>query len=314
MTSTMDYSTTTTLGLIGCGIWGRVILRDLKDLGHRVWVVEPDTTARLEIAGIADKVVSDVSTLPGVSGLVVATPASTHFAVVSSLLSREVPILCEKPLTTDIEEARALVARAGGRLFVGHVWCYHPGVEELAKIARTAELGPVLALRSTRTNWASPRRDVDSVWNLAPHDLSLAQYILGSIPEPRYAHAEIVHGRCVGMIGILGSTPSAIFEVSNRFREKRREIRLHCREGVAVLGDPDSGQIEITRGGPGGKPELELRAVDREPALLRELRAFCAFLNGGVAPRASAADGLAVVEALEALRGLAGLPAANGTS
>lgn len=302
----MSLSLRKTLGLVGCGIWGQNILRDLKGLGHEVWVAEPSNEGRAA-AGRADGIVSCLEDLPRVDGLIVATPASTHATVVSAAVARGVPILCEKPLTTSVAEARRLVALAGAKLFTGHVWCYHPGVEALAEISRSGELGPVQGLRSTRTNWASPRRDVDSVWNLAPHDVALAQFILGEIPPPRFAHAELIDDRCVGMIAVMGTRPWAVFEVSNRFREKRREVRLHCRDGVAVLPDADSGSIEITRNGAGLKPAVEVRPVSRESALTRELAAFCAHLGGGPAPRATGAHGLAVVETLATLRRLAGL-------
>ena len=250
----MSSSSAQTLGLVGCGIWGRNILRDLKALGHVVWVAESSPEGRTAAAGLAD----GGSGSPGRS----SAGRRSHCgytrldarAGVSAGLHGESPILCEKPLTAKVAEARALVARAGEKLFTGHIWCYHPGIETLASIARSGELGPVHGLRSTRTNWASPRRDVDSVWNLAPHDVALAQFILGEIPAPRFAHAELIDGRCVGMIGILGADPWAIFEVSNRFREKRREVRLHCRDGVAVLPDADAGRIEITRKGAGLDP------------------------------------------------------------
>jgi predicted dehydrogenase len=164
------------------------------------------------------------------------------------------PFFAKNPSPLTQPKPGPSLTRAGPRLFVGHIWCYHPGVEALAAIARSGELGPVHGLRSTRTNWTSPRTDVDSSWNLAPHDIALAQFILGEIPPPRFALAERLDGRCVGLIGILGSPdqknsdlPWAVFEVSNRHREKRREVRLHCRDGVAVLPDADTGHIEITR-------------------------------------------------------------------
>lgn len=278
-------------------------------------MVEPEPgAAERARAGGARAVLAELEELPEVAGIIIATPASTHAAVVEALVGRGVPMLCEKPLTVDVGEARALAARAGGRLFVGHIWCYHPGIEALAAIARSGELGPVHGLRSTRTNWTSPRTDVDSSWNLAPHDLALAQHILGRIPPPRFAVAERLGGRCVGLLGVLGEPerggeggPWVVFEVSNRFREKRREVRLHCRNGVAVLPDADTGHIEITRTDGEGRAALETRAVSIESALRRELAAFCAHLEGGPAPATDAAQGLAVVECLVALRRLAGL-------
>ncbi len=304
-----------TLALVGCGLWGRNIFRDLRALGHTVLVVEPiPASAEFARGNGATAVFTSLDQLPSVAGIIIATPASTHAAIIAAIAPRGVPILCEKPLTVDVAEARDLVALAGPRLFVGHIWCYHPGVEALAALARSGELGPVHGIRTTRTNWTSPRTDVDSGWNLAPHDIAIAQFILGHIPAPRFALAEKIDGRCVGLLGVLGQPdathpgqPWAVFEVSNRFREKRREVRLHCRDGVAVLPDADTGHIEITRTDHAGKIAVEIRPVSTESALLRELSAFCAHLSGGPPPATDAAQGLAVVECLAALRQLAGL-------
>lgn len=296
------------ISLHGYGLWGRNILRELRALGHSVTVVEPRAEAReAALQAGAARVVADTAESIESDADIVATPASTHAALIERLLETDRPILTEKPFTTDAASARRLAAVGEGRLFVGHIWCYHPGVEMLAAIARSGELGPVHGLRTTRANWSSPRTDVDSSWNLAPHDLSLALFVLGAIPEPRAALAERVDGRCVGLTCLLGGAPWLVFEVSNRYADKRREVRLHARDGVAVLPDADSGYVEILRAGDDGAARIERRAYEPGSALRRELAAFCAFVQGGPPPKSSAADGLAVVEALERLRGLAGL-------
>ena len=148
--------------------------------------------------------VADHAALPAVDGIIVATPAVTHFDIVSALIRRAVPVLVAKPFTTDTAEAELLARQGAGRLFVGHTWRYHPGVQLLGEIARSGEIGPIVGLRRTRTNWTSPRTDVDSIWNLAPHDLTLAIEILGGIPEARSAVAELHDGRAVGMTALLG--------------------------------------------------------------------------------------------------------------
>jgi predicted dehydrogenase len=253
--------------------------------------------------------VGEARELPEVDALVVATPAVTHAAVVDVLLPRGVPTLVEKPFTTSVADAERLAAHGGNRLFVGHVWRYHPGIEQLGEIARSGEIGPIAGLRSTRTNWTSPRTDVDSVWNLAPHDLTLAIEILGGIPAPRAALAEVQDGRAVGLIALLGDAPWLAFDVSNRYRDKRREVRVHGRDGVAVMRDPDAGQIEIARGDARTRamPPIDVRDVPRESALRRQLAAFLGVLDGGPPPKSTAAEGAEVVKAVVRLRELAGL-------
>ena len=112
------------------------------------------------------------------------------------------------------------------------------------------------------------------------------------------------------MTALLGDAPWLVFDVSNRYRDKRREVRVHCRGGVAVMTDPDSGRIEITRGDLTTAPSAavnEVRAFSAEPALTRELSAFLTFVDGGPPPKTPAGEGVDVVRTVARLRELAGL-------
>jgi len=295
----------TTIGLVGCGLWGRNILRDLLRLRCRVLVVDPEQDSRdRALAAGATEATETLEQMPRVDGVIVATPASTHAAVVEPALGLDVPVFVEKPFTTDVVSAMRLARAAPDRLFVMHVWRYHPGVQMLAGIARSEELGPVHQLRTTRTNWTSPRKDIDPIWTLAPHDLSIMLEVLGEIPQPRFAVAERVGRSPVGLVGVLGDDPTVVLEVSTRYREKRREVRLHCRDGVAVLPHGESAFVEITR-----DPELgaEHRPFEPEAPLYLEVKTFVDFLHGGPAPRSSVGQALEIVKALAALRTLAGI-------
>jgi len=298
------------IALVGCGRWGRSILQELRGLGCGVSVVDTAAESRDRArAEGADDAVEALGRLGAVAGVVVATPATTHAEVVGEALHLGVPVFAEKPLTTDPEQAARLAARAGGRLFVMHVWRYHPGVEALAAIAASEELGPVEAVRTTRTGWTSPRSDTDPVWTLAPHDLSIALALLGALPAPRWAVAERRGGRPVGLVAALGERPCVVLEVSTRHPERRREVRLHCRDGVAALVG-ETGAIDVARDVPEdplAPPVRERRPYPDEPALRRELRAFVTHLAGGPPPRTTAAEGVEVVGVLAELRRLAGL-------
>jgi predicted dehydrogenase len=293
------------VGLVGCGPWGRNILRDLRLEGAEVTVVDPDPSARsLALAGGAARAVAAMDELSKVDGLLVATPASTHASVLDRALERGAPVFVEKPMTTDPESAERLAARAGDRLFVMHVFRYHHGIEALAAVARDGELGPVVMLRSSRAHWGSPRTDVDSIWTLAPHDLSIALAILGSIPPPRAAMAEVVGGRAAGMVALLGHAPGFVLEVSTRSRERRREVQLRCRDGVACLADSEDAELQVW---PDGAASSQRRPFPQEPPLRRQVRAFLEHLRGGPPPPTTAAEGARVVRCVWELRRLAGL-------
>ena len=294
------------IALLGCGLWGQNILRELLALDARVVVVDPSEPARRQALQMgAAGALAWLEKLRDVEGIVIATPATTHASVIETMLARRVPIFCEKPFTTD-QASAARLAAACSILFVMHLWRYHPGVEALAQLARSGTLGPVQWLRTTRLNWTSPRRDIDCIWTLAPHDLSIAWEILGRLPEPRVALAEWQGDSAVGMIGMLGDDVRFVFEVSSRYADKRREVRLHCRDGVAVLPNGEADFIEITRASDTG-PLTWRMPISGEPPLRRQLRACLEHLRGGPPPRTSASEALEIVSALVQLRLLAGI-------
>ena len=109
------------------------------------------------------------------------------------------------------------------------------------------------------------------------------------------------------MTATLGTSPWHVFEVSSRRRRHFREVRLFCRDGVAVLPDSYADHIAVQPAAPDAAtpPALALRAVPSELPLVRELRAFVSHLSGGPPPKSSAAEGLAVVRAIAELRRLA---------
>jgi predicted dehydrogenase len=302
-----------TIGLIGCGDWGRHILRDLKALGCVVPVVARSSASVARATeGGADRVVGDLDALGAVDGVVVATPTATHAAIVAAVLPHGVPVFCEKPLCADVEQARALTAAADGRLFVMDKWRYHWGIEALAEIVRTRELGAPRGLVSVREQWGSPHRDVDSLWIHLPHDLSIAREVLGHLPPARSAVAEQIGDVPLGLHGTLGDDPWVLVTHSAAATATRRSVRLVCADGSATLADGYDDAVFVARGVPERGAAPERRPVDPEWPLLRELRTFVEHVRGGPPPRSSAAEHLEIVERLAELRALAGLQPAGG--
>jgi predicted dehydrogenase len=263
-------------------------------------------------AGGADAVVASIDDLPQVDAAVVAVPTLLHGEVVLRLAGRGCPIFCEKPLTSDVAIARRIVEAAGERVFVMDKWRYHPGVHALRDIAKAQELGPVLGIASVRVQWGSPHDDVDLAWILLPHDLSIALEILGHLPPPLHAVAESDGEGLVAMSAWLAGSAWLHCEVGIRSPQHRRNIELRCRDGVAVLGDAYDRHIAVLRTDGGARrrapPAWEVRPFVERMPLLAELDAFVAYIDGtGPAPRSTAGEGLAVVEAIAELHRLAGV-------
>ena len=300
------------IGLIGCGRWGRLILRDLLVLGADVVVVTPSAASQAAAAAAgAGRVMANLEQLGDVDGLVVAVPTSLHAEVVTSLLDRHVPIFVEKPLTADPESARRIAAAAPDRVFVMDKWRHLAGVRRLGELARSGALGRVTGLRTVRVAWGQPHTDVDCTWILAPHDLSIALEILGEVPTPVAAgvddpaHVEVMVG--------FGRTTSGVWhnlEVSARAVATERRIEVIGTEAQATLAGGWDDRVTVVRRG-GANPVEEVVMATGELPLLAELRAFLTHLAGGPPPVSSAAEGALIVEAIAGLRALAGITEAG---
>ncbi|MDX1380023.1 MAG: Gfo/Idh/MocA family oxidoreductase [Xanthomonadales bacterium] len=299
------------IGLTGCGRWGRNILRDLLRLECQVWVHDPDPAAReAALAAGAAAAAADLADWPAdLDGFVVASPTTCHGDSVRALLPRGRSVFCEKPLTPGLDDARELAAAAGDRLFVMDKWRYHPGVEALAQIARSGELGAVQQVRTRRVQWGQPHADVDGVWILAPHDVSIVQHILGHLPEPLAASGDWSGDRLDGLVAVLGGRPGAVIEVSSRLPQPARLVSVSFDDGVAWLADPLDDHVRVWRGAPGQdiNPDgWERRAVDTEWPLYLELKRFVGHLGGGPPPYTDARAAVEQVALIERLREMAG--------
>ena len=293
------------VGLVGCGRWGRFILRDLVALGCSVVVVARSEASRQRATeGGAATIVTSVADLTGIDGVVVATPTSTHAAVLRRVLDLGVPVFVEKPLTDDPAAARALAEHAPDHLFVMEKWRYHPGVEAMAAMARSGEYGGLRAIRTCRLSWGQAHDDVDAVWIMLPHDLSIVREIAGFLPDAIAAVGTRGSGQDATLTGLLGPEPACVVEVSSLSPVRERRVLVEYDDAVALLDDAYATTLRVVRKGSGEEILVPLRS---DMPLLLELTAFLDHLRGGPAPRSSAEEGVETVERIARLRELAGI-------
>ena len=288
------------IGLVGCGAWGRHILRDLKQCGAIVHVVAPSQVSRRNaMAHGADSVVDQLSDLPPVDGYVVAAPTSLHAAIIEALLPSGRPIYTEKPLTADVASARRIVDSGADRVFVMQKWRYHPGIERMRQEIASGAIGEILGIHIQRWGWGCTHADVNAIWILFPHDLSVVLHWLGDIPPVRRALPGLpgpIDTAVIVQLGTAGGPPVTI-DMSIAAPEHRRTFTLVGSAGSLELRDSYDTAIRVRRGAPGDpKAAAETIEIPSDLPLLLELQAFLAHLEGGPPPMTSAREGLLIVE------------------
>ena len=180
----------TVLAQIGCGYWGPNLLRNFSSLPDcRIkYLVDssPERRAFVEanFPGITSvDACAPVWCDPEVAGIVIATPAGTHFQIAREALLSGKHVFVEKPLATTVAEVDELARVAESRklvLMVGHTFIYNAAVRYVKKLIDDGELGEIRYIYSQRLNLGRIRSDVDALWNFAPHDISIIQYWLGN--------------------------------------------------------------------------------------------------------------------------------------
>src|ERR1051326_3872387 len=121
-----------------------------------------------------------------VDGVIVATPVKTHYRLAKEALLYGKHVLVEKPLTASVAEAEELIALAKEQqrvLMVGHTFEYNPAVNQLRKLVQSGDLGKIYCIEAERVNLGLFRSDINVIWDLAPHDVSILLYLLGKKPE-----------------------------------------------------------------------------------------------------------------------------------
>lgn len=180
------------IAVVGCGYWGMNYVRIFNELTEsRVVAVCEQIPERLKEVKrrfpdtYLTSNINDAVSQPGVDGVVVCTEASTHHNVTRCLLKAGKHVLVEKPLTTTTDEADELIEVAEANsaiLMVGHTFIFNAGIQKVKEYVQKGD-GQVYYLYARRTNLGPIRRDVNALWDLAPHDVAIFNYLLDRSPE-----------------------------------------------------------------------------------------------------------------------------------
>jgi predicted dehydrogenase len=181
------------LGVIGYGYWGPNVVRNFASHPDcRVVVVcdrNPGALARVSSRYPTTQVTSDVGDVlrsPVIDAVAIVTPVSTHYELARAALENGKHIFVEKPFTATSGQAEALVELADQKrlqIMVDHTFLFNGAVRKIKELVDSGVLGPLYYYDSTRVNLGLFQHDVNVIWDLAPHDLSIIDYLIGADPE-----------------------------------------------------------------------------------------------------------------------------------
>ncbi|MFI3300646.1 MAG: Gfo/Idh/MocA family oxidoreductase [Candidatus Gastranaerophilales bacterium] len=178
------------IAVIGCGVWGRNIVRNFYNLNvlDTVCDIDEDNLKKVVEQYPNVKVTRDFLEIinnPEITGVCVVTPSHTHYKIVKALLEAGKNVYVEKPISTVAQEARDLAELANEKglvLMVGHLLLYHPAVNRLKMLVEDGVLGDIVYAQSDRLNINFFKNDRSVMWDLAPHDVSMISYVIGKAP------------------------------------------------------------------------------------------------------------------------------------
>ncbi|GHO52246.1 Gfo/Idh/MocA family protein [Ktedonobacter robiniae] len=310
-------------GIIGWGYWGPKIARNLDSIAHATVTAVADMDKH-RVALLAGQqpglqVTSQVEELlcSDVDAVVIATPVRTHYALAKQALLHGKHVLVEKPLTASVAEAEELVALArqvDRVLMVGHTFEYSPAVNELRKLVQSGELGKIYCVEAERVNLGLFRRDINVIWDLAPHDVSILLYLFGQLPEQvqvqanahllppihdvahldlgfpdgmtAHIHVSWLHPCKLRRVTVIGDARMVVYDDTN----PAEMIKIY-NKGADVNADP---VVSYRHGA------ITIPHIDWIEPLRLECEDFIRAIRTGTPPRASGEVGLSVVRVLAA--------------
>ena len=189
------------VAVLGCGYWGKNLVRNFHALGALACVADPAPDAEARAAELApgvsfDADVSAVLARRDIDGVVIAAPAALHAQLCQQAIRAGKDVLCEKPLALRYEDAKAVADLARQRervLMVGHILEYHPAILKLRSLIDDGALDEIRYIYTNSLNLGKVRREENILWSFAPHDLAVILRLMGRLPFQLAASADEYH-------------------------------------------------------------------------------------------------------------------------
>lgn len=318
------------VAVIGCGYWGPNLIRNFSQIQESTvgmaCDLNADRLASVKASYPSIEVTQDymeVLSSGDVEAVAIATPVSTHYDLAKDALLHDKHVLVEKPFTASSAEAEDLIELAAKRertLMVGHTFEYNPAVMKVEELLTRREIGDIYYIHSSRVNLGLHQFDINVIWDLAPHDLSMILYWLGMEPLalsvkgtsyiqdgiadvafitlafPRdilaHLHVSWLAPSKLRRTTIVGSDKMLVYDDL----EPVEKVKVYDRGVVALEGSESLMELQRTyRIGDVFSPH-----IDTIEPLRTECQHFLECIRGQETPRSDGYSGLRVVKLLEA--------------
>ena len=301
------------VAVIGCGIWGKNVVRNFYNLNalHTVCDLDEENRKNLKEQYPDVNIISDSNEIfnnPEIEAVAVVTPSHTHYKIVKKAIESGKHVYVEKPISTVSDEARDLTELAEKNnmvLMVGHLLMYHPVVNRLRMLIEEGALGEIRYVQSDRLNINYFKNDRSVMWDLAPHDVSMTSYILGKEPV-RVISAVGASSDNNGIMDITHVTieyeGGIVAQISDSWIHPQKRVNLLVRGTKASAMFDDTlaeNKLQIFES---SSPKVSTTEVidyiEIEPLKL-ECQHFLNFIKQGKQARSDGHNGFNVVKILE---------------
>ncbi len=308
------------LAVVGAGYWGKNLVRVFHELGALDTVCDSSEqvlkTLESRHPGIRGcRRLQEVLERPEIRAVAIATPAVTHFQIALQALEAGKDVFVEKPLSLVAHDAKRLIARAqelGRVLMVGHILQYHPAVLRLRELIHCGELGQIRYVYSNRLNIGKIRTEENILWSFAPHDISVMLGLLGESPlrvscqGGAYLNSQISDLTLSQFV--FGSGVQGHIYVSWLHPFKEQRLVVVGSKKMAVFDDAAEQKLVlyphsvewINRQPTAVKAKAEVVPIETTEPLKAECQHFLECIESRSEPRTGGAEGLRVLEVLEA--------------
>lgn len=301
------------IAVIGCGVWGRNIVRNFYNLGvlEIVCDIDEENLKKVTEQYPGVKVTRDFHEIinnPEITAVAVVTPSHTHYKMVHAMLDAGKNVYVEKPISTVAQEAEDLTQVAhekGLVLMVGHLLLYHPAVNRLKMLIEEGALGDIIYAQSDRLNVNFFKNDRSVMWDLAPHDVSMMSYVTGKDPvrvisavgcsSEQNDIMDITHLTIEFEGGMVG-------QISDSWITPRKHVQLLVRgtKATAILDDtvPENKLVIYDNFKKDNSQNINLDYLEIEPLKL-ECQHFISCCESGKKARSDGDNGFMVTTILE---------------